>query len=273
MEGVLQYLHNETTLLFQWQTLIGAFLGVLGAFFVGLIGFIGNHFYIKYKDIRESIRLTEISLAIVLNDIYDIEKNLQEFLGRLNKIVIEPLRRCSNTNQYFLNETNFPSSAVYIDPALVHAKHGSYYVHNKILIMYKNLKGANATLSEMKINYKNIIQKAELLVERGATTTNQNDEYLRNNESFYEFVSEAINQLQKAKKHLAEIKVYNLKLLEKRHFQIWCLEGVSFKYFKNKKELEEYKSSLTCLDRIDKVISDEVVSIMEKAEERLNDNG
>ena len=60
----------------------------------------------------------------------------------------------------------------------------------------------------------------------------------------------------------------NLKLLNRQHFAVWKLEGISFKFFCDKKGIERYKSTLHCLDRIDSVIENEVNEAMREAEER-----
>ena len=124
---------------------------------------------------------------------------------------------------------------------------------------------------EMKIEYENVIDMGKFLITRGATPENQRREYLINNQSFRTFVVDMIAQLQIAKKIFAQTKIYNLKLLNKQRLSVWCLEGISLKFFCNKQEIEEYKSTLGCLDRIDSAIEGEVDKVMKEASERQKD--
>lgn len=275
MEFLIAYLTDKSTLLYQWQDLLGSVIGVFGAFAVALLGFLVNHFYQSFRERRESIRQTEISLALGLNDIYDAERHLSGFLDRLDRSVIQPLQNNANAGQYFLSRTNFPPLSIHVDSSLLKAKHRSYYVHNKVLIIHKNIEQANKMYLEMKIEYERIFEMAKFLINRGASTENQRTEYLINNQNFRNFITETINQLQIAKKVFAQTKTYNLKLLNKQRFSVWRLEGISFKFFCCKKDIEEYKSTLRCLDRIDGAIESEVAMLMKEAEERrdgLNQN-
>lgn len=275
MEFLTAYLTDKSTLLYQWQDLLGSVIGVLGAFTVALFGFLVNHFYQSFRERRESIRQTEISLALGLNDIYDAERHLSDFLNRLDRSVIQPLQNNANAGQYFLSRTNFPPLSIHVDSSLLKAKHRSYYVHNKVLIIHKNIEQANKMYLEMKVEYERIFEMAKFLISRGASIENQRTEYLINNQNFRNFITETINQLQIAKKVFAQTKAYNLKLLNKQRFSVWRFEGISFKFFCCKKDIEEYKSTLRCLDRIDSAIESEVTMLMKEAEERrdgLNQN-
>jgi len=268
MEALITYLADESTLFFKWQGLVGSFVGVVGALLVTFLGFVLNHFYQKRKQVRDGVVQTEIALALGINDIYDTERHLADFLERLNRAVIQPLRSNENPGQYFFNKTNFPPLSIHIDLSLLKAKHRSYYVHNKVLIIHKNIEQANRMFREMKVEYESVIDMGRFLITRGATPDNQRREYLINNQSFRKFVIDMIAQLQIAKKVFAQTKTYNLKLLNKQRITVWRLEGISFKFFCNKKEIEKYKGTLHCLDRIDSVIEDEVNKLMKEVEER-----
>lgn len=272
MDNPLNYLGIDLNLLYEWQDLLGSILGVMGSLLIAFLGFLFNHYYQKYREIRESIRRVEISLALGLNDIYDTEKHLTDFLARLNEVVIQPLQGGVNPSQFFLSKTNFPPLVIHLDLELLKAKHPSYYIHNKILIIHKNIENSNRMFADMKIEYEKIIETAKFLMTQKVTPTNQQREYLSNNQSFINFVNNVIVQLQIAKKIFAQTKIYNLKLLNKERIRVWKLEGVSFKFFCCKREIEEYKSTLSCLDRIDKSISNEVDLQMLKAEERSDGN-
>lgn len=267
MNALTTYLADESTLLFKWQDLAGSIIGVFGAISVTFLGFLLNHIYQNNKQIRENIRRTEIALALGLNDIYDIERHLNDFLNRLDIAVIQPLRNNLNPGQYCISKTNFPFLSIYIDQSLLKGQYRSYYVHNKILGIHKVVVQANEMFKQMKEEYQNIVETGKFLIVQRASFDNQRREYLSHNESFRTFVLDVLEQLQIGKKEFARTKVYNLKLLTKKRFMIWCLEGVSFKFFLSKKEIEKYKGQLECLDRIDIEIDHEVNKLMKKAEE------
>jgi len=268
METLITYFGDESTLLFKWQDLVGSIIGVAGALLTVVLGLVLSHLYQKWKEVRDGIIQTEIALALGLNDIYDTERHLTDFLVRLDRSVIQPLQNNEHPGQYFFNKTNFPPISIHIDSSLLKAKHRSYYVHNKILIIHKNIGKTNEMFREMKIEYENIIDMGRFLITNGANPDNQRREYLANNQSFRVFVVDMIAQLQIAKKIFAQTKIYNLKLLHKQRFSVWRLEGASFKFFCNGQEIEKYKGTLHCLDRIDNVIEDEVNKVMKEAEER-----
>src|SRR5258708_7379144 len=127
MNSFINYLSSETTILYRWQTLVGSIIGVMGALLVGFLGFIANHLYQKWKDLRENLRITEITLALALNDIYDAEGELKGFLERLFRITINPLKNNEAPNEYFLSETNFPTILIRFDTSLLTARYKSYY--------------------------------------------------------------------------------------------------------------------------------------------------
>lgn len=270
IEIILNFLKNKYSFFLEWQSLIGAIIGVLGAVSITFTGFYLKRFFKKRDKIRENIRQIEIALALSLNDLYDSKQHLLDFLNRLDESSLQPLRNNQNPGQFFLSRTNFPPISIYLDQTLLKSKIHSYYVHNKILIIHKNLSMMNKVFKEMKYEYEKILKISEKLIERGATPDNQRREYLKNNESFKTFVEDIINQLKIGEKILAQTKIYNLKLLNKQKFAIWKLEGISFKFFCCRKELETYRSTLKCLDRIDDEIKTEVEKIIKESEDRNN---
>lgn len=266
--SLARHFPNEKALLFRWQDLAGSLIGVFGAIFVTFLGLIVSHYYRRHQEFRESLRMTEVSLALALNDIYDAERHLNDFLERLDLAVMQPLSLLQNPNQYFLNKTNFPQLVVNLDSSLIKARFKSYYIHNKVLILCKNVNHMNRMFVEMKIDYEKIFAHAQFLITQNATQTNQQAEYLSHNQSFIIFVEDVIAQLQIAKKYFAQAKVYNLKLLNKQRVFVWRQEGISFKAFLNKKHIQEYRNTLKSLDRIDKIIEKEVDGLLSEVDNR-----
>lgn len=248
----------------EWQNLFGALIGVLGAFAVTIFGLILNHLYQTWKEKRRIIRETEIALALSGNDIYDAQRHLRDFIDRLNIAVITPLQRNVNPGSYFLQKTNFPHLSIHLNTSLLTGTHSSYYVHNKLLIIHKNLKQMNQLFVDIKEEYKGIYEMTCYLISRG-TAENQREEYLRTNESFVEFLEDLIKQLEIAKKTVAEAKVYNLKFVKKHRIELWKNEGISFKFFKTSRQIGEFRSSPTVLDRIDNAIKEEVISLIDES--------
>jgi hypothetical protein len=269
MPDISVNLLSTSTILFQWQELIGSTLGIFGTLFVGLVGFISNIWYQKHKQMREDLRQTEIALALGINDIYDVEKFLKEFIERLETIIIKPLQDNIDPDNFNVSVTNFPVCSIYIEKTLLKAHYKSYYTHNKILSIYKVVEAMNLTLSELKIGYEKIFEMNKFLILNGSNPQNQRSQYLINNENFRSAVTEIIEHLQSSKREFASIKIYNLKFLTKKFFDIWKHEGISFKFFFNNEQIVNYRGKLESIERIDSEIKDEIDKALAQAEERL----
>ena len=262
------YLSDDTTLLYRWQELIGAVVGVVGALLATLVGLYLTQSYRKYLEHRESLRMTEVSLALALSDIYDAQQHLRDFLQRLDEAVMQPLNQPQDPTQYVLSKTNFPHLVINLDSSLIKNKFNSYYVHNKVLILCKNVSHMNRMFVEMKSDYEKIFTSAQFLIAQHATPTNQQSEYRSHHESFIVFVNDVISQLEIAKKYFAQPKVFNLKLLKREWFSVWRYEGISFKPFVNKKHIQEYRNTLKSLDRIDSFLDEEVNALFQEVNNR-----
>lgn len=119
----------------------------------------------------------------------------------------------------------------------------------------------------MKEYFNNIVETSKYLISAGISKKEQREQYLQNHESFVAFVMDIINQLQIAKRTVAEVKTFNLKYLKKEWLSIWKLESTSFKFFKNKGAEVKYKSSYDAIERIDNAISEEVEVLLKEQNE------
>ncbi|MEK7462141.1 MAG: hypothetical protein AAB618_01045 [Patescibacteria group bacterium] len=268
--SVFQYLNSEQTLLYKWQDLLGAVIGVFGTFLVAICGFYLRHLWNSYSEVRNNIRKTEIALALTLHNIYDNESHLKDFLVRVNRAIIHPVKQLQE-DVYFIGKTNFPSLQTHLDASLVCSRFKSYYVRNKLLVIHKNLDQSNRTFVDMREDYNSIFETSKYLISTGISKKEQREQYLQNHESFVTFVKDIIRQMQIAKKILAETKTVNLKYLKKQRFAIWKLESTSFKYFRKKEEEVKYRSSYEAIERIDKAIFVEVEEQLREQDQLAED--
>lgn len=134
--NISQYLNSDQTLLYKWQDLFGSVVGVIGASMVAILGFYLRYVWNSSNELRESTRKTEIALALTLHNIYDVESHLKDFIVRVNKAIVKPIKN-TPAETYFIGGTNFPSVKIHVDNDLIKSRFKSYYVHNKLLIIHK----------------------------------------------------------------------------------------------------------------------------------------
>jgi hypothetical protein len=95
--------------------------------------------------------------------------------------------------------------------------------------------------------------------------------YIHNFEGFIKMIQEFVGGLKKDSAHsIAQAKAYNLKLMQNQLLTIWKYEGISFKYFKNKKDIENYNGSMKAVDRINKLMEKDAIKIMREPQERIS---
>lgn len=258
--------------IYKWQTLIGAALGPFLAVVLSAIGYLIGAKYKTYKERREAIRRTEVALTISLNDMYTTREKLEDFISRLRDLVSR-IRSINDNTTYSLEEINFPSiKDIFAEKDFSYFKFKSYYLHNKLLASNSGIEATNNILKGLKDDFRTMIKKSELLTAMKARPRDQRITYAENLENFANAVEGFLPYINEGIKILTQSKIYNLKLLEKKKPFIWKHEGVAFKYFGNKEEISKYCKHLNCLDRIDRVIEEEVNNAITEAEERHRQN-
>jgi hypothetical protein len=257
----------------EWQTIFGIILGAL----TSVIGFYSLSTLNNFLERKENKRKIEISLTIALNDIFDTRLTINKFKERVTEIIGVIDAAMNNDERYVLEETNMPMMDIHFVEDLVYAKTKSYYIHNNILGMASAIKSINANFVDMRQNFKSLAEKNRFLVESGASKREQKETYKGNLENILTIMNDVSSHLSMGTLYLTRIKIYN-GFLRRRlgSFYSWKYEGISFKYFKNKKYSNEYNAEMCSLERIDNLIEGNVNGLIEeyekKFQERLKSN-
>jgi len=261
----MEYINNIFNTIQQWQALIGVLLGSFVGALMSLIGFYFRDKFEKARQLKEGRRRVEISVTRTINDMHTVKVNFPIFIKRTEKIIAEIDNALTDDTKYVLDETNLPFFDVFLDKTLPDILTKSYYVHNKVLWVDAGVKSVNFELVEMKQNFSTLSRKNEFLVIIKAKQREQKEAYKSNLQDFNRTIREDFipKALDVGMKTLMQIKVYNSKMRGRWGWYMrWKYEGVSFKYFKNKKEILNYNQELPCVDRIDALINQEVVEMI-----------
>lgn len=269
-EVILSYLNNDTTLFFKWQTLLGALVGPVLVFFFSI--FFSSRIQYR-KEIKENIRRIEIALTTALDDIYEARESLRKFIESLKKIIVEA-ETFSNNDSYFLIRMVFPSlKGIAFNNEISIFRSQSLYLHNKLVWVSGCIRNANISINEAKENYQRLIEDNQMFsVSKLMTPQQQRETYIQSLKSFVDFTESFIKYLEKGIEILVQAKVFNLKLKEGGfRWVLWRYEGISFRRFKNKKEIIEYKAIFNMQNRIDEKIQADVTKLLGEAEKRIKE--
>ncbi len=252
----------------QWQTLVGAAFGPFLAIVLSAIGFWVSSIYRSLKDKREAVRMTEVSITRTINDLYSTRKKLEDFVRRLRALAVEA-RAIHDDHTYFLASTNFPAARevfFYLD--LPNLKFGSPYLHNQLMFADAGIKESNSWLQEMKGNFSTLMENTKFMVTLTPKPqpAAQRKSYADDLDAFASAIETFLGYIRICIEGATRIKVYNLKLMSKRVRTIWKHERWRFKYFKTSEELQRYRKWANLLDRVDKVIKNEVDKSLAEAE-------
>ena len=135
------------------------------------------------------------------------------------------------------------------------------------------IKEMNMTASNLRNDFEDVIRQNEVLVavmRNNPSPRVQRDAYIRNLEASAHGIDEYVSKsIQQGIEIMTQVKVYNEKIRERHGYRFWWKqEGTKFKYFRNKADQKAFARNLDSLDRIDKIIQEEVESALNKAEER-----
>lgn len=253
----------------KWQTLIGAAAGPFLAIILSAIGFWIRSKYVAWKERKEAIRQTEVSIARSMNDMYRTKQELAYFIERIRSVVTVG-QAITDDRTYFIEETNFPHfKEIFVDTTLPILKFKSYYIHNKLLINDTAITATNHILKGLKESYSKIIDNNKFLVALRQNPKEQRSTYTENLIGFADTLEkDVLTSITNGLEALMETKLYNLKLMKHPMFTVWKYEGKSFKFFKDKDDLKKRRGNLDMLDALDKLFEKEVKDALNKAEER-----
>lgn len=272
IKNIIETINLVTSVEFieKWQTLIGSAIGPFLAILISAVAFLYKEKRQKARDRKEAIRRTEVALSQTLSHILIAAYQLEGFIERA-KIIISGVEKVTDPKSYSLNETNFPATMnIYFDEELIKMRFHSYYLHNKILIVDYLVRDANSNIQQFRYDYERLLEKNERLAdEKKMLPPDQRAAYIHNFKGFIKMIQEFVDGLKKdSAQSIAQAKVYNLKLMQNQLWTIWKYEGASFRYFENKKEMENYNGSMKAVDRINKLMEKEATELMREPQER-----
>ena len=270
IETIIIYLQNEKTLLFKWQTLIGALIGPVLAFLFSIFFSSVEKFR---TEIKENIRRIEIGLTSVLNDIYEIREELKKFVLDIRRIITEA-ESFTDNNSYFLVWAVFPPiREVWFDNEIAILRSRSLYLHNKLLWIGGGIRNVNISVNEIRESYRVLIaDNQRFSISKSMLPQQQREAYIQNLSSFANHIDGFLTYLEKGIEILVQAKVFNIKLKEKGFLRsLWIYEGVSFNYFENKKAIQVYTSIFEIQNRVDKRLKSETEKLINEAERRIRE--
>jgi hypothetical protein len=250
MEHVISWLSD-------WQTLVGAFLGPFLAIILSGIAFWLKDKYQLRQKRKNNISDAEISLTRTISGMFLTKERLSDFVSRL-RIFASEIRTETNPNAYELGRINFPAMTdVFWDNKLPSLRFGSFYVHNKILILDQCIRDTNISIAGLRQDYSELLRSNETVGIKNQPPI-QRDSYAGNLNDFSNAVERLAKSFDVGIKVLFQTKVYNLKLMKNYNF--------------TRKEEKKHKEELDSLDQLDKPINLEVEKMIQETKERVNNN-
>jgi hypothetical protein len=130
------------------------------------------------------------------------------------------------------------------------------------------LRETSNMLDKMGKDFDSMTSKNEFLMNLSPRPTPQDRRsgYAENLELFAVAVDEFLLSIKNGIKTTTQIKLYNLKLMKNRLSTIMSYEGTSLKYFRTKKELNEYRKWSKVIDRVNSKIEQEVEASLTEME-------
>jgi hypothetical protein len=249
----------------KWGSTIGPSLAVL----VSAFGFWVKSVRKNRAERKESLRRIEIGTTRSLNDVDKTRQKLENFVSRLRDSA-DNIKAITDSFTFSLDGTNFPSiREVYRDAEAPNFTIKSYYLHNKLLWIDAGIKEINGMMISFKNDFTELLRKNELhviLIKQNKTPdpTRQRMDYANNLESFANAIEKFNNEfIEDVVEIMAQVKIYNAHVYAKRGFLfLWKHEGTSCKFFRNEKERQNFYGNPDSLSRIDKVLTEEVSSLM-----------
>ena len=250
--------------LYNWQTLAGSAIGII----LPIMFWYAKELYEAKKEHKKNLIYLEKYLVNSINSIYDTKLTIEEFLGKQLKGLKKDIES-RNPNSYSVDYTFFPLVGKdFIDYKILSINTNSGYLDNQIALVLRNLKDLNITISDLQRQFTSAINKNDIIAfNRFNSASEQKKSYIENLEEFERILKE-IMLGKNIKTAIHTLVSSNIILLEfrKMGIQKWRRKfaGISFKYFKNKKELNKFKEGSP--DRIDEYFKEKIDTEIKKLE-------
>ncbi|MFA5997116.1 MAG: hypothetical protein WC791_01350 [Candidatus Paceibacterota bacterium] len=266
---------NTYKFLYDWQQLIGAFLGPFLAIIFSSLSFYITWLIGKWRRYRETFRKIEVHTTYAMNSTVSMQDKLTSFVNQAKKLVAD-IRGITNPNEFALHTINFPAlGEIHLFSEAPDIGVRSYFLHNKLLWAHSSTKDLNSILGTFSDGWSHIINLNNRLIDLTKDTPNptfQRGQYAENIEIFCKEIERFSNDdLSKNLITLSQIKIYN-EMLRQSYFvgsyNLWKNEGLSFKYFRTYSEHKAFSRNLESIERIEGIIQDETTKLLSEIEER-----
>ena len=260
-------------ILYNWQTLVGSVVGII----LPIMFWYAKELYAEKKEHKKNLIYLEKYLVDATNSAYDTRRTIEKFLNNQLQTLKENIKSRDN-NCYSADNAFFPFIGKnFIDYKILSINTKSGYLDNKIALVLRNLKDLTVSIDDSRRQFTHTIDKNERMVFVKLNSPSiQNNMYKRNLEEFKKELQKSIldKNIKTAIYTLTSSRIVLLELI-KIGVRKWRRKfvGISFKYFKNKKELNKFKKNTP--DRMDKYFKEKInqeIIKMEKNMKKLNKN-
>ena len=261
---MLIYKINIINFLDRWQTLVGAFLGViLPVLFTFLV-----YMYNKHKKRKINYAIIENNCVYAISNIALLKDELEVLVERIDSLISE-LKKDLN-GPFIYPETNFPTFESEFFSPLLSIQLNNLYLKNKIALVQKLESHLNLSINELRSRFYTSLEQNYKLV---FFTTKDVTKYEQRNILLSKLTSiqEVVQNIYLSKNIPTTISEINrLRLVSllciKNPMKFWLLERESWKYFDNKVQFENYKAGL--FDRIEDEIEEDHKKELAKMEKK-----
>jgi hypothetical protein len=198
----------------KWQTLAGAFLGVLLPILVGVVSFRIRSYLKERTELKENIRRIEVSTVRSLDDIGLIKRQLKLTIKQILKLAVDT-ENIHTPSGVVLDRVNFPlTGEIYRDHDSPMLKLKNFYLHNKLIILDNRLKALNTVFVNLREDFEKLIQQNQFQISlKDIAPPDQRKMYAQNLRNFLDALDKVNEkEIPALVKHLMQINVFNRKL-------------------------------------------------------------
>ena len=254
--------------IYRWQELFGAIIGAALPF---VFWFMTRGIESYYKN-KENLLYLEKIIVSNINNVLDIEVTIKKFLDNQLKTLEGNVRKhlASNPYSYSADMAFFPLFATnLIEENYLKVSSRSSFLDNKLLQVFKMSKDFAHSIEDFRLQFKETLQSnKDMILNKSNPPLIQNTMYLTNLEAFKEAVErDLLNG--NVKTYLNLLTRTYVALMEINRLGIYCWRykfSPSFRYFKNYKELKEFKKGMfeRVEDYIKPIVEEKLKNFSEK---------
>ena len=252
--------------LYNWQTLVGSTIGII----LPISFWYLKELYEARKEHKRNLIYLEKYIINSINSIYDTRLTLEEFLDKQLKGLKNDIE-AREENFYSVDYTFFPFVGKdFVDYKILSINTNSGYLDNQIALVLRNLKDLNITISDLQRQFASTINKNDIIAFlKFNSAFEQKKSYIENLEEFERILKKTmldknikiiISTLVSARTVLSEFGT--MGVIKWRRIFV----PISFRYFKNKKELNKFKKD--AIDRIDEYFKEKIDKEIENLEKQ-----